>query len=365
MGYPRLNPLFFDHFRPTTEWCSGVLTSSSKTFHSKLVPLYEWEGILFVGIPKDQDLKGSALEIEGHWQLVLADSQKLAEFWATYFENISKKATQNLSHLNLKQVAPENLFDALTNPTNAQNGGSTSVPNVDLPEGLNFSSNVGLNTQQTDKIIDYHQTKFPRDNGGVVEAPELLDLPELPELPNISAPRIESTVTTGLEDNLDDKTILIDTKFDNPAVPSSEVVLQNSSSRPKRNGFIRDFNALPKPYKRAIQLEIHDNSLRVLNAEGNPTATSVDLLSPSPFRIVYRTRNDYHGRVVPCVTLEKFFAEVTRSAVPPFITIVPIINNSLIEGMIIAWSESDIQPLHYLASLKASLNIPVKRSSAA
>jgi hypothetical protein len=339
------------------------VTLSNHPFHSKLVPLYEWEGILFVGIPLGQNFNDPGLVIEGHWQLVLADPDKLTEFWALHFENISKNAKPEASNAHFKQVAPENLFDVISSSRDIEDKPITAS-HLDVPEGLNLNSSVESHIQRTDEIWSELTLKASLDNGNKVELPDLLDLPqppkppklpdqsiptslpELPELLKLSDSPTATPVAHESETEKNEKTILI-----TPEVRDSK----QSSQLLNNKGFIKKNYVLPDPYRNIMQLTLQGNRLRVIDFNGNPTGTTVDLSAPSPFRIVYRTRNDYHGHIVPCLTLEKFFAETNKSAVPPFITILPILNDHQLEGMLIAWSETDIQSISHLNALKESL----------
>jgi hypothetical protein len=114
---------------------------------------------------------------------------------------------------------------------------------------------------------------------------------------------------------------------------------------------------LPKPYQ-GQALFVFDSSqqLRLLSSEGGENSSLiVDLSTPSPFRVAYRTRQEFHGKVTPCSTLEKVFGEGIKNPVPSYVTIIPIQQSQTIKGFIVAWSEENIQSIHYLNSLKNCL----------
>jgi hypothetical protein len=80
----------------------------------------------------------------------------------------------------------------------------------------------------------------------------------------------------------------------------------------------------------------------MLSVKGeNPDA--IQLEDPSVFRIVYRTALPYHGYVVTNPINQKFFNEFTRGMLPKHMTIIPVMIEKQMCGMLLAISNQDVQ----------------------
>jgi len=286
MTYPQLNSLFFEYSRPSHSWCVEILEAHSERFHPRMVPVYQWEGILFIAIPWDADPKSLSISVEGDWQIVCADPVKMAEFWANHFENISQPGSSSGAEKPLSSS-----YILVESPGDSLESNSTDFnPQLELPEGLDYRD----------------QMSFQSPN------------PQIPEL---------------------------------PPIPFEQGKNLNHTNVHKSSG-----ESLPAPYLNMINLRLEGDRLMLLNSTGQQNPVSVNLFEPSPFRVVYRTRNDYHGYVVPCLSLERFFIECIKIKAPRWITIVPTFSEDRIEGMVLAWANEDIQSLHLLNSFKSFLN---------
>ncbi len=69
----------------------------------------------------------------------------------------------------------------------------------------------------------------------------------------------------------------------------------------------------------------------------------IQLDDPSVFRIVYRSALPYHGYVVTNPTNQKFFNEFSRGMLPKHMTIMPIMIEKQMCGMLLAISNQDVQ----------------------
>ncbi|MCM2280932.1 MAG: hypothetical protein NDI61_03700 [Bdellovibrionaceae bacterium] len=81
---------------------------------------------------------------------------------------------------------------------------------------------------------------------------------------------------------------------------------------------------------------------------GKSKASAIQLEEPSIFKIVYSTALPYHGYVVTNPTNNAFFAEFNGGTVPAHVTIMPILVNGQIAGMLMGMTDAQI-------NLKATL----------
>jgi hypothetical protein len=377
MKYPRLNSLFFDSYTPSASWCQEIMKTTQRPFHSQMVPIYQWEEIVFVAIPWDLDPKNLSLEVEGHWQIVQADPIKVSDYWAKHFENISQ-----LSPNNIESMAPpikEKPLNEIKSEIAPPPPRPVPVPTLELPEGLDFKfqSTQALpedllqeTPSQTPDLLEFDLPSPPTKKNDPELTFKNLDIEKNVELPNeiLSFPKLPDENTVSTEDL--DRNIIAENNYQlesQESLPLPPPVKDNrfQNNPPQvtpKNPVTKDpfvmmeAEKLPAPYIKKLSFRLERNSLKLLDSNGMATKVSIDLSAPSPFRVVYRTRNDYHGYVVPCPTLEKLFVEGINSNVPPYLTILPIIKDNKTEGMILAWANEDIQSLNHLNSLKASLN---------
>jgi len=71
-------------------------------------------------------------------------------------------------------------------------------------------------------------------------------------------------------------------------------------------------------------------------------ASKISLETPSIFRIVFRTRLPYHGYVVGNPINSAFFAEMNAGEVPPHVTIMPVMIQDQIAGMLMGISNAPV-----------------------
>lgn len=69
---------------------------------------------------------------------------------------------------------------------------------------------------------------------------------------------------------------------------------------------------------------------------------SIDLKDPSMFKIVFRTAKPYHGYVVTSTVNQKFFNEFYRGMLPKHATIIPVMIDGRMGGMLLGFTNSKI-----------------------
>lgn len=86
MVLPILSSQFFHQYKPSKKFFD--LQKSESTWSSTLLPIYEWEGLLFIGCAQTPPKA-----LKPHWILVQADQAELAKLWAEWMEVPSKTDT--------------------------------------------------------------------------------------------------------------------------------------------------------------------------------------------------------------------------------------------------------------------------------
>lgn len=87
--------------------------------------------------------------------------------------------------------------------------------------------------------------------------------------------------------------------------------------------------------------------------EGSHQGRSFTIQQPSPLRIVARTQKPYHGYVVENEVSKQFFADWNGSSYPEHLTVVPILQEDLVVGFLLAWGSQ-------IAATKESLQLAEK-----
>ncbi len=100
---------------------------------------------------------------------------------------------------------------------------------------------------------------------------------------------------------------------------------------------VRDMNA---HFERAMLLLFHNSELKVWKAsegwqQDKSRDTAIDLSYPSIFRIVKETKLPYHGYVVGNQINDAFFTTWTKGSVPEHLTIVPVLYEKNLIGMLL------------------------------
>lgn len=103
------------------------------------------------------------------------------------------------------------------------------------------------------------------------------------------------------------------------------------------DAIVRDMNS---HFERAMLLLFHNSELKVWKAsdgwqQDKTRDTAIDLTFPSIFRIVKETKLPYHGYVVGNQINDAFFTTWTKGTVPEHLTIVPVLYEKNLIGMLL------------------------------
>jgi hypothetical protein len=76
------------------------------------------------------------------------------------------------------------------------------------------------------------------------------------------------------------------------------------------------------------------------NFTDKPEAQPVELKNPSIFRIVETTQKPFHGPISINEINEKFFQDWNENVIPPHVTVIPLINNDKVIGMLMGLADA-------------------------
>ncbi len=117
------------------------------------------------------------------------------------------------------------------------------------------------------------------------------------------------------------------------------------------------FKEMRTVYKQVMMLQVEGANVKPWIWDETfkplPRPQRIPLTENSIFRIVYKTMKAYHGWVANNPVNKIFFDNWTEAAVPPHITIVPLIQNEQLIGLLLGIAENDI-------AMKPSLQLAEK-----
>ncbi|MFN7729201.1 MAG: hypothetical protein ACK5P7_08600 [Bdellovibrio sp.] len=289
MGYPVLADHFFQDQRPTREFFARL--KERGPWSPSLLPIYEWQGILFVAFSNLDDVA-----IAQDWCPVQANPSLMMEL---YFD-LTTEASVIQDPAALELLADE----APTVPPGA--------PSEDDFGGLDLSPDEEkLKPQASEK------TEPAVDLTALTKAtPPPPPLPEFDDLSLTPNPATSATPLPAAGGLLPDSSV--------------ETELWSKMSQYFEASMICLFQkgqVLPVSWSPNLK-------------NGPAQAKTYSTLKASPFRIVARTQKPYHGYLVPNEISDTFFREWTQGTYPEHLTMSPILSGELIVGFLMGWGKS-------------------------
>ncbi|MCS6838896.1 MAG: hypothetical protein NZ480_08625 [Bdellovibrionaceae bacterium] len=392
----RLSDEFFNHFEPPAGWMKQWQNSPVSPYISEtFFPIYQWEEVVYWGISDLRDLSSIPVPLNPNWIVLRCSHQALVQFWkkirtpvatpnpvATHNNQSINRRTNNITVTNQptkEKNLPENPFDSLIEEVQEQKiEQPISSPFDDLPEGLSLdvvggttkdaisptsdelaiantslkpdtsstASNVnqGISFDTSDALdlgLNLISTPLATIQNLKVEADQAKPLPHTPDKGHPIHPHLKSKDPTPTSHPTHQSQFTL-SNFDVKVIRSEQPSL--SSDLP---------GEYPSPYQGYIYLKLNNGQLIPENGSHkchHPVTIKVD--EPSPFRIVWRTKKEYHGYLVPNNPVTELFQKGLQRSEPSYLTVIPVFHKDQIDGMWVAWAESNIQDLSYLKMLQ-------------
>lgn len=332
MGYPVLrddffkdvtaNPEFWAKWKPQGPWSQSV------------VPLYEWEGILYVGVSSTEQLK-----IQGHWYLLNAKPELLANHWYEYqkLEDLHISATKNLP------PQPQQPFK----PPQIPQTKFLEKESLALSEVTRSDSGLTENTGLTQsKILDL-------PDGLLIENP-------LPKPKNNESTSDENSMNPLLLENTNTKSkVPTDEPFDSDSVVSSLLELDpdpshettraaSAQARPPSptNDWVHLWSMLEKKFEHSVVFLLREGKAIPWKWDPRfqyvPSGLSYSIEIPSPFRIVHSTHKPYHGFMVQSSTMDLVYKTWNAGTYPEHLTLTPILSGEIMLGFLMNWGSKNL-----------------------
>lgn len=355
------------------------------------MPVYEWQGVLFVGClfaPENFPRLGSHKVV---W--VLCEAGALQDLWLEFQSASLSSSPSAAPQTPLQMESPEGLetdfnldltapliedpvLDDITVPLQMEDlAPAADEPVAPIAKAPASNSQAGSSPEDLFALADTEEAKSPEaepaateeslDNGlldltGPMDTPAAAGASPLIALEPLSSLAKDSPSSSDGEVNLESTNesaapASAEAKRAKPA--KSEVILgggdlsdvtriaQNtllSTPDEKLEGWMEQiFKDLESKFQKSMILLKKGERVRAWKWDHNfgpssMVSSGISLIRPSPFRIVARTKKPYHGYVVPSDIADKFFGEWNDYITPEHMTIAPILVGDHVIGMLLA-----------------------------
>lgn len=385
MSLPILSRRFFIENPPNPNLWSMWKTKYS--WSEKLVPLYEWSGIVYVGclsLPKSTPADFKTV-------FVLCESDSLAKTWEVY-NSIAQPRAQLPNTLPTTPAATPEKSPAQEAPMGMDVAVAAKVPDKDdffgdiertaiasasslstkedtsfeqLSRHYNIKAEESATLENNEAPLEHSETPENLNAEAVAEIEENSDVQALHLGLDFEAKTTLAVINTAeksptpAKENLANsevrsKPVSTEVLYKKPGALSSNKELSEASriairvqSPGQAEDFIHElFKELSYHYSKSMILMKDKNALNPWKWDENfelhaKNPSPIQLASPSPFRIVDRTQKSYHGYVVVNDINEKFFEEWNQSHVPEHLTISPILADDEVIGMVLGIGNKD------------------------
>lgn len=305
MSLPVLSPQFFKDHPPSVDFFQKW--ESKYPWQDTLLPLYEWNGILYIGCI-EQPQSGPA---GVNCVFVHAQSEDLSALWKKY--SLKSQTSQN--------------FELMDEPLPSEV--QSTPPAEEVIEGLDLSQmKVGTTSESDDFFsqMSSHHTTRPSEE--------------------VSFDHLNTGSTPPQEDSNSISLIDIDSNTPRPSpapIPSPQPQAYTESP----STWVTDtFDQMCTHYQKAMILLLEQNQAKPwkwsLNFDhGAENIPSIELKSPSPFRIAARTMKPYHGFLPENPITQNFLNEWNKGQKPEHFTLVPIVIADQTVGLLLGLGESN------------------------
>lgn len=364
-----------------------------------MLPIYEWQGILYVGCSR---LPAQLPELSEKVVFVLCQPDALKQVWYEFHGTVVadvQASKANLSSPANKSDAPEGLsldlnvpsapaddllglLDDVSSNSSSENEispptGNESSEGLELLDLSSYSSPSDVGNLLSDKTsiislkpVSEVEVDFPplasdfaplsgNENTGDIEVRDLslesplvdqktqIQKPKAPQNPHVT---IRSETVTGFASEqkatpLRTEVISKSQKQEPEEVTKSAITaLTHTYSGNLDSEMLAIFREMETKFSKVMVLLKTGDQIKPwkwnLEFQFNDSdAPTYSLLPASPLRIVYRTHLPYHGYVISNEFNEKFFRDWNGSQIPEHLTVAPILINDHVIGMLLGISE--------------------------
>ncbi|PIS10000.1 MAG: hypothetical protein COT73_11675 [Bdellovibrio sp. CG10_big_fil_rev_8_21_14_0_10_47_8] len=368
MNLPILSSQFFQMHKPDAGFFSKWRDLTS--WSSQLIPIYEWDGILYVGCSR-APLKAPKLSQKLNVVYVLCEQEVLKTIWYEYQGTVTQQNPSPVAANDDSTLAIQDAVNSMIKTPASPKKDEFSMDNLSAEVNASKKSQNSITKDSCD--FDDLELSSPPDPGsmddlsGTDEKSTIEELnlngdmdvpanpPPLPAEMTKTIPRPSSELTKSVS-GIKAMPFKTEVLYTQPGALSSkkdkpeeieEITkisvghLKKSAPKNSESIFDKVFSEMSHHFlKTMILLKEGDSMIpwkwdSKFQAPENPQ-TTLSLKIHSPFRIVMRTLKPYHGYVVPNEVSDRFFDEWNSSQAPDHLTITPILVEDHVVGAVLA-----------------------------
>ncbi len=336
MYYPKLDIRFFNDFKIDEAWFHRQL-SQNQEFNENMIPLYEWDGLIYILTSQAQSIKAKP-----NWRIVLSDSKNVKRLWKEL------------------QIPVSDVGDSWDEKTNI----------IHQPELLSPNQTEAPDLIDLKWASDSNQSPSPSSKDSYKDSLDLLDISSTNKNPTtlVKMSNPEPTMS-----QVKPKGVAYPTPPPPPPPQRSPLISSFNSSMANQNirnahsdnwpKFIEVVAKLRGVFDQFVYCKVSSEWVQVLDTTEDrydklqQEAELYELSAPSPFRIVNRSKQPYHGKIAPNPVMDRFFKKWEQGVMPIHLTIVPINSNEKLTGMFLAWSYKDLSDLKYLTQVLTAMGL--------
>lgn len=361
MSLPILSRRFFTAHSPTSDLYQKW--QESYTWNENIVPVYEWDSILYIGVKEEQ-----TLHFDFPFVQVICDPLDLKTVWNSFQMSSAAQSNEDKSGDPFAAIESSISYGKL-------NESGTPSDLLQADSGEDVANENNHDEEHSQMTVEAAQDDAPGGLISDIPAPKLsFAMPEKPAAtPSLTEP-------APVEFQNEEKTQKIEVAV--PLKPIASTTPPASSPQPPpppvREVTVSQiarstdtFAQMHNYFQKSMVLKIDGKTVKPWKWDDRfkPAAKTSDmnLDTPSPFRIVNRTAKPYHGYISPNELNEKFFQEWNNNEIPDHLTLAPVIVDDSVVAMLLGIGDkaSDNKlSLQHAEKIAAKLAIEMKQAAA-
>lgn len=333
---------------------------ASYAWNEQIVPIYEWESILYIGVTEHHDFQFDFPCVQ-----ILCEPQDLQNVWQSFqgdremstSEDKSGDPFANLeSSLSMRKPqatsAPSDLLQDSSDDSPLQNKHDEEHSQMTV-ETTEDDAPTGLTMDVPTPTLSF---VMPQASGPQAPAPSHEEKTQSIALPPEEKPAEAMPVK---------RTSPVSVAPPAPPLPVKEITVSTIARATDT------FAQMHNYFQKAMILKVDGKTVKPWKWDDKfkPASQTSELTleTPSPFRIVNRTAKPYHGYIVANELNEKFFQEWNNNEIPDHITLAPVVVDDRVVAMLLGIGDKasdNKMSLQQAEKVAAKISVEMKQAAA-
>lgn len=374
MSLAVLSRRFFTAHSPTSDLYQKW--RESYAWNENIVPVYEWDSILYIGVTAEQ-----SLHFDFPFVQVICDPLDLKTVWNSFQMSSASSRQDDKSGDPFAAIESSITYGKLNDsgtPADLLQADSSEEPSLENTHDEEHSQ-MTVEAVQDDApgglIADIPSPKlsFSMPDSPVMKAPEpeaapvVLQQEEKTQKIEVAVKKVEvATPIKPISNAVKPAAVASTASSPQPPPPPVREVTVSQIARSTDT-----FSQMHNYFQKSMILKVDGKTVKPWKWDDRfkpATQTSeMNLDTPSPFRIVNRTAKPYHGYISPNELNEKFFQEWNNNEIPDHLTLAPVIVDDHVVAMLMGIGDkaSDNKlSLQHAEKIAMKLSVEMKQAAA-